>query len=134
MSKPISFEAVKLALKQDKNGHVLTLVIHPQETPDELWRTPAGQRYGVALVQLDDDLRAYEDTTEGERTFRMAAAKCRDRKFQAFLGAEDEASARTILKKNLGIASSTEIRDNPVIREKFLRVIHDYENQRDAPR
>ena len=32
------FEAKKVALKQTKDGHVLTLAIHPDESPDEILR------------------------------------------------------------------------------------------------
>jgi hypothetical protein len=32
----LQFEAVKVALKQDKTGYVLTLCMHPDEIPDEI--------------------------------------------------------------------------------------------------
>lgn len=131
MSKPIAFEAVKLALKQDKNGNVLTLAIHPDETPDEIWRSRQGTRYGVALVPLDEEAAAHADEAEGERAFRMAAARCRDKAFQAWLGAPgNEEKARSALKAKLGIASSTEIRDNPVARERFLDLVKSFEQDR----
>lgn len=136
--KPISFEAFKLALKQDRNGHVLTLVIHPNETPDELWRTPAGQRYGVALVQLDEEEAAFEDGQDGERAMKMLGARARDARFQRWvlreagpvashLMGEPERRARDAVKHILAIASSTEIRDNPEVRGKFMELMQKYD-------
>lgn len=56
MSIPaIHFEAVKIAFKQDKNGWVLTLAIHPNEVPESLMRDYVGQRYVVAMTALADD-------------------------------------------------------------------------------
>lgn len=140
MSKPVSFEAIKLALKQDRHGHVLTLIIHPNETPDELWRTPAGQRYGVALVRLDEEAAAHADDKYGERVFKMAMARCRDKPFQQWLanrpdaifpdGDDMEAATQEAVKLFLGIASMKEVRDNPVVRENFLELIRNYEDQR----
>ena len=48
----LQFEAVKIALKQDKTGFVLTLNIHPDEIPDELMRDFVGARYGVAMARI----------------------------------------------------------------------------------
>lgn len=140
MSKPISFEAVKLHLKQDKNGNVLTLAIHPADTPDEIWKTKAGTRYGVALVLLDEEAAAHEDTETGERVFRMVQAKCQEPVFQRWMKTQvhaqvgapwseapsEEVRTREMLKYKLGIASTKEIRDNPQVREQFLRLIDVY--------
>ena len=51
----LQFEAVKIALKQDKTGFVLTLNIHPDEIPDELMRDFVGARYGVAMARIEDN-------------------------------------------------------------------------------
>ena len=50
----INFEAVKLALRQSKDGIALTLSVHPSDMPAALWSHPIGARYMVALVRLDD--------------------------------------------------------------------------------
>ena len=49
----IQFEAIKVALKQDKSGYVLTLNVHPDEAPDALLRDFVGARYQVVMVRLN---------------------------------------------------------------------------------
>lgn len=51
----LRFEAVSLGLKKTNPGPVLTLRIHPQEMPADLWDHSLGSRYVVALVRLGDD-------------------------------------------------------------------------------
>jgi len=50
----LQFEAVKVALKQNKDGYVLTLNVHPDEVPDSLLRDFVGARYQVVMVRLSD--------------------------------------------------------------------------------
>jgi len=50
-----NFEAVKITLKQDKTGYVLTMCIHPNELPDEVLRDFVGARYQVVMVRLTED-------------------------------------------------------------------------------
>ena len=49
------FEAIKIALKQDKEGMVLTLRIHPDELCDSVIRDFVGARYQVVMVRLAED-------------------------------------------------------------------------------
>ena len=42
--KTLQFEAIKMAIKQDKDGYVLTLRMHPDEIPEELLRDCFGYR------------------------------------------------------------------------------------------
>ena len=51
----INFEAVKLTMRQDKHGFILTLSVHPEDVPESLFRHWVGSRYQVAMVQLDDN-------------------------------------------------------------------------------
>ena len=53
--KTLQFESVKVALKQDKTGYVLTLCLHPDEIPEELLRDYVGARYQVVMVRLSTD-------------------------------------------------------------------------------
>ena len=52
---PSSFEAVKVAIKQDKSGYILTLAIHPDEIPSEVMRDFVGARYQVVMVRLNGE-------------------------------------------------------------------------------
>ena len=51
----LQFEAVKVALKQDKTGYMLTLNIHPDEIPEGLMRDFVGARYQVVMVRLNGE-------------------------------------------------------------------------------
>ena len=45
----MQFEALKVALKQDKTGYVLTLCMHPDDIPTDLLRDFVGARYQVVI-------------------------------------------------------------------------------------
>lgn len=51
----LQYEAVKVAMKQDKEGYILTLRVHPDELPEPLIRDFVGARYQVVMVRLADD-------------------------------------------------------------------------------
>ena len=76
----IQFECQKVALKQDSNGFVLTLRIHPDEIPEELLRDFVGARYACGLVRVQED-----DTpvVYSNRTMK-AGILCRNTMFQQF--------------------------------------------------
>jgi hypothetical protein len=129
------FEAVKLTLKQDKNGHILTLSIHPDEIPEDLMRDWVGSRYIVAMVRLSDDdqpilPKAIED---GERAVRQSGMLCRSTKFQIFMrdkmGAENvsEGAAVTALHTYLGIESRAELRVNNRARKYLETLVEEFE-------
>ena len=48
----LQFETIKMALKQDRNGYVMTLRIHTADFPDDLLLDFFGARYIVAKVIL----------------------------------------------------------------------------------
>ena len=110
--KTSQFEAVKLALKQDKNGFVLSLSIHPDELPEEVIRDFVGARYQVVMVRISEDEQPMSREHELSRDYiRMAGILCRDKKFQQFLveanqmfEASEEGAAQW-LKEELGVKS-----------------------------
>jgi hypothetical protein len=59
----MQFEGLKVALKQDATGYVMTLRIHPDEVPEEILRDFVGARYVVAMVRIDDDETRRSHTT-----------------------------------------------------------------------
>jgi hypothetical protein len=75
----LNFEAVKVALKQDRTGFILTLSIHPDEIPEDLLRDFVGARYGVAMVRVNDD------ESPVDYTVKRAGMLCRTRDFQVWL-------------------------------------------------
>ena len=70
----INFEAIKIGLKQSKDGFVLTLAVHPDEIPDELMRDFVGSRYQVVMVRLGDDDQplSREGEFPGDHAVKMA--------------------------------------------------------------
>lgn len=113
------FEGVKVALKQDRTGYILTLSVHPDEVPEEILRDFVGARYQVVMVRLTNEERPMirEQEHSGDMV-RLAGILCRDQMFQRFLlesgqtfdASEDIATAW--LKQELNILSRAELREN----------------------
>lgn len=130
----IHFEAVKISLKQDKSGFILTTAIHPNDVPESLLRDWVGSRYMVAMVKMDDEDKPIEppEVAEGKKAVQMAGAMCRERKFQDFLvencGALDasEESAAEALCEVLGINSRTELRKDAAARKQFHEIVDQF--------
>jgi hypothetical protein len=124
------FEGVKVALKQDRTGYILTLSVHPDEVPEEILRDFVGARYQVVMVRLTNEERPMirEQEHSGDMV-RMAGILCRDPMFQRFLleaGQTFDASediATTWLKEELNIQSRAELRENQAAASQ-LRIIN----------
>jgi hypothetical protein len=124
------FEGVKVALKQDRTGYILTLSVHPDEVPEEILRDFVGARYQVVMVRLTNEERPMvrEQEHSGDMV-RMAGILCRDPMFQRFLleagqtfdASEDIATAW--LKEELNIQSRAELRENHAAASQ-LRIIN----------
>ena len=113
------FEGKKVALKQTKDGHVLTLAIHPDETPDELLRDYVGARYMVVMVRLGDDEKPLNrEEYAGAQLVKLAGMLCRDRKFWEFLYEKgmlfetNEEACVEWIKSYLNIASRADLKTN----------------------
>lgn len=125
----LQFEAVKIALKQDKTGFVLTLNIHPDEIPDELMRDFVGSRYGVAMVRIEDN----ETVKHYDNRVKKAGILCRSRTFQAWLKQENaltidnEDDAVEAIHRICHISSRTELNGNKDAQQKFDEMVEDYE-------
>ena len=67
--KTLQFEGVKVALKQDKTGYVLTLSMHPDDIPEELLRDFVGSRYQVVMVRINQNEEPMDrqEEFEGDR-------------------------------------------------------------------
>lgn len=113
------FEAKKVALKQTKDGHVLTLAIHPDETPDELLRDYVGSRYMVVMVRLGDDEKPLNrEEYAGAQMIKLAGMLCRDRGFWNYLYDDGQIIDKcedvcvAWLTSYLGVNSRSEIKTN----------------------
>ena len=130
----LQFEAVKMALKQDKNGYALTLSVHPDLVPDGLLRDFVGSRYQVVMVRINEEEQPMNREQELSRDYvRMAAILCRDKQFQKFLLESnqvfeaDEESAVAWLKDELGVSSRTDIPNNQTAVSRLLSIQKEFE-------
>jgi hypothetical protein len=122
------FEAVKIAMSQDKNGFVLKLSVHPNDAPEELLRDPVGSRYMVVAVKLGDDEQPIpaEKKKQIDTVVQMAGMLCADERFQAWLVrtglAEDvsEEAAVNSVREYCAVASRSELKINEKARDRFL--------------
>ena len=119
----LQFEARKIALKQDRTGFVLTLVLHPDEVPVEILRDFVGARYACALVRIQDD----ESPTQYDNRVQKAGMLCRDPDFQEFLLCDNETDAAHMLCKRCGIESRTELHGNFEGKARFDTLVDQYE-------
>jgi hypothetical protein len=126
----LQFECVKVALKQDRTGFVLTVSIHPDEAPEELLRDFVGARYGVAMVRIQDN----ETATPYNNRVKKAGMICRDSAFRLWLRDECnfesvrvESDAVEALYKICKIESRTELNGNQDAQQKFDEMVENYE-------
>lgn len=99
MVDSINFESIKVSLRQDKNGFLLTLSIHPDEIPELLVRDFVGARYVVAMARIGDDEQPFV-RPKVSSFVQTAGILARDPEFQAwcvemghtFSASEDDAA------------------------------------------
>jgi len=127
------FEAKKVALKQTKDGHVLTLAIHPDESPDEILRDFVGSRYMVVMVRLADNEEPMDrQDFAGSQAVKVAGIICRDRQFWDFLHEHgylferSEEAAKDWLCVYLNIESRADIKTNTKARAMFERLNEEF--------
>lgn len=132
--KTLQFEAVKIAMKQDKTGIILTLNIHPDELPTELMRDFVGARYQVVMVRLNDENRPMSRDQEYSRDpVRTAGMLCRDKQFAQYLFDKEEifekkeADVIEWLKMELDIESRTELKEELQKAKKFWAIYEEYQ-------
>jgi len=121
----LQFEAKKIAMKQDRNGYVLTLSLHPDEIPEELLRDFVGARYACALVRIQDD----ESPTLYVNRVQKAAILCKSPAFMDYLGAISEEMAARKLCQACGIESRSELNGNLEAQQKFDDLVKEFERE-----
>lgn len=138
--KTLQFEAVKVALKQDKTGYVLTLSMHPDDIPEDLLRDFVGARYQVVMVRLagDEEPMDRDREYEGDKAVRLAGLLCREKEFWEYLHCDghifdpDEKEATEWLRNYINVKSRSELKTNAEAR-KLLRKVHmDYNSWKSA--
>ena len=132
------FEAVKVGLKQDSSGYILTLRIHPDEIPEEIARDFVGSRYMTVMVRLTDEERPMNREAELSKDMvRVSGMLCRDPKFWAFLGESGEIIDKTEkeatewLKTYLKVDSRADIAKSQQAVEKMLGLKQEFASWKD---
>lgn len=130
----LQFEAVKIAMKQDKTGLVLTLNIHPDEAPERLMRDYVGARYQVVMVRLNgEDKPMNRDQEYSRDPVRTAGILCRDKQFAQYLFEKEEifekkeADVIEWLKGEIDIESRTELKEDQQKAKKFWAIYEEYQ-------
>lgn len=132
--KTLNFEAIKVALKQDKTGYVLTLCVHPDDIPNELLRDFVGSHYQVVMVRLNGDNQPLnrDGEFEGDRAIRLAGVLCREKEFWEYLNDEgqifeaNEESATEWLRDYLNVQSRSELKTNQEARLRLKKINEEY--------
>lgn len=131
----IQCEVVKIAMSQDKNGHILKLSIHPNELPKDLVLDPLGSRYVMVLARLNDQDEVVQpkEKTDGDKAIAIAGSLCRNDRFISWLfdngysGSRDEHGAIEGIRDICGIKSRTEFRTNEDARQRFFELKAEFE-------
>ncbi len=133
MSPYPNFEAQKIAMKQDKEGMVLTLRIHPDELPAELIRDFVGSRYQVVMVRLDGEDKPMKREQEHSTDWvRMAGILSRDPAFPKWLAhtgellEPDEEEAVEWLRDYLGVKSRADIPASETAKARLRTVLQEF--------
>jgi hypothetical protein len=131
--KTSNFEAVKIAMKQDRTGYVLTLSVHPDEVPEEIMRDFVGARYQVVMVRLGEGNVPLEREQDLPPNIVQAAAMlCKDPLFHEFLvmanlASSGEVAATEWLREEIGIASRSELKTNQEAARKFKFIQQEFQ-------
>lgn len=116
-----------MAIKQDKEGYVLTLRMHPDEIPENLLRDYVGARYQCVLVRLNGNDKPMNKEIEyaGDRLVQMSGLLCRDPDFWDFLFDRQaimvpcEIETTEYLRRHLGVQTRADLRTNSNARDLF---------------
>jgi len=131
--KTSQFEAVKVAIKQDRTGYVLTLSVHPDEIPDEIMRDFVGARYQVVMVRLNGaEQPMNRDQEYAPDPVQLAGILCRDTDFQKLLKeighiqTASELDTVDWMRNEFGIKSRAELRGNPEATKHLFAINEEY--------
>lgn len=128
----LQYEAIKVALKQDKDGYILTLRVHPDEVPEALLRDFVGARYQVVMVRLADDETPLNRDNFSE-IVKLAGMLPRNPDFRKWLVERgeifdtDEDEATTWLKSQCQIESRRELATNPAASALLRQINQEFQ-------
>lgn len=133
--EPIQYEAIKTGLKQSKDGYMLSLVVHPDDLPDDLMKDFIGSRYMVVMVRIGDDDKPInrEQFKKHHPAVAMAGMLCRDRNFWEYVESVTndtimtEGECSEWMKYYFEIDSRAELKTNEKARDAFMKFKERYD-------
>lgn len=136
----IQFEGIKTAFRQNKDGFLLSLAIHPDDVPPDLMKDFVGSRYMVVMVRLaDDDTPMVRDNEfAGDTAVKAAGILCREPEFwdwlhqKEMLFEKNEKACAEFLYSYLGIESRKELKTDAEARDLFNRLKQAFDAWRKA--
>jgi hypothetical protein len=127
------FEGKKVAMKQSKDGFIMSLAIHPDDLPEELMRDFVGSRYMVVMVRLGDTEEPMNrDEFAGAQMVKLAGMLCRDKQFWEFLHdkgdlfEKNEPACIDWITSFLGITSRADIKMNKDAQEALKTIYTEF--------
>jgi hypothetical protein len=125
----LQFECTKVALRQDRNGYILTLSVHPDEIPNELLRDFVGSRYGVAMVRINDDEtpKVYDNRLKKAGMLGRTISFHRWLREENELIVENENDAVEAMHMICEMTSRTELNGNLEVQQNFDEMVNAYE-------
>jgi hypothetical protein len=126
----VQCEVVKVAMAQDKNGHILKLSIHPNDLPKDLVLDPLGSRYVMVLAKLNDqdEIETPKDKSDGEKVVDIAGLLCRNDRFIHWLFdsghsiGDTQQDAIAAVRDICGVKSRADFRTDEAARTRFLEM------------
>jgi hypothetical protein len=128
----LQYEAIKVAMKQDKEGYILTLRIHPDEVPEALLRDFCGARYQTVMVRIGDDERPLNRDNFSE-VVKLAGMLPRNPDFRNWLVSEghvfndDEDEAADWIRLQCKIKSRTALATDQVASAKLRHINQEFQ-------
>lgn len=127
------FEAVKVGIKQDNSGYILTLRIHPDDLDERIMRDFVGARYMTVMVRLNEEEKPMNREQElAKDMVRVSGMLCRDPKFWEFLSEsgqiieKSDKEATEWLKTYLKVESRADIGKSQQATEKMLGIKQEF--------
>lgn len=147
------FEAKKYALRQAKDGVIVSFVVHPSDVVADLLSAPIGEHYVVALAPYEKAAEQAEQQPEAPAPppekvkepvpFRhkprsqQAAIRINDPEFRKWWNAGPDTSAEHVnadLKRECGVTSKRELNTDRNAAETWSRIEEAYSAWRKANR
>lgn len=132
------FEAKKYALRQAKDGVVVSFLVHPADVIAELLSAPIGEHYVVALAPYEKAAEQAEQQPaspppspekvphKSSKLSVEAFWMCRRRDFQEWLGVTGEDAADARVKSLIRIMSKTALDHNRDAAQRWRDLVDEF--------